>query len=154
MNRVSDLWRPGTTDIPTAIYTLSPLTGPSLGPIIGGFLNQNADWRTTYYVMIGWGVAQFILLWLLVPETFLPAILKRAARDKRLDTGDNQWYAASERTDRKLLAVLPQAASMPFLMIAKERMILALDLWTALILGIIYLFFNAIPFTFTAIYGL
>lgn len=151
---MSDLWRPGTTDIPTAIYTLSPLTGPSLGPIIGGFLNQNKSWQTTYYVLIGWGGGQLLLLWLLVPETFLPAILKRGARNKRLETGEPKWYAASERTGRRLLDVLPRAAYLPFSMIFQERMILALDLWTALILGIIYLFFNAVPFVFRTVYGL
>ncbi len=43
---------------------------------------------------------------------------------------------------------------MPVQLMLTEKMALAMDLWTSLVLGIIYLFFNAIPYTFRTIYGL
>ncbi len=104
--------------------------------------------------MIGWSGIQLILLYFFVPETFLPIILRREAKDKRIATGNGQWYAPSDRSKRKISDVFPAAIWVPVKMMLVERMALAMNLWTALVLGIIYLFFNAIPFTFRIIYGL
>ena len=154
MSSVSDLFKPGTTDIPTAIYTLSPLIGPCIGPLLGGFINQNVTWRATFYLMIGWSGIQLVLLYFLVPETFLPMILKREAKARRIATGDGRWYSPSDRNGRKFGDVFPAAVWVPIKMMLVERMALTMNLWTALVLGIIYLFFNAIPFTFRTLYSL
>ena len=140
--------------MPTAIYTLSPLIGPCLGPILGGFLNQTVTWRATFYLMIGWSAAEVVLLSFFVPETFLPIILKRTAKKNRIETGNGGWYAPSDRSQKKISDVFPAAIWVPMKMMLVERMALAMNLWTSLVLGIIYLFFNAIPFTFSTVYGL
>jgi MFS family permease len=149
---VSDMFRPGTTDLPTAVYTLAPLSGPCLGPILGGYMNQNVTWRATFYLIIGWGAVEFVLLWLLVPETFLPIVQKREARRLRAATGEGAWTAPT--SGRTVRDVFPAALWVPLKLMAVEKMALAMDTWTALILGIIYLFFNAIPYTFRTLYNL
>lgn len=151
---VSDLFRPGTTDLPTAIYTLAPLSGPCLGPILGGYLNQNVTWRATFYLIIGWGGVEFLLLWFLVPETFLPMVLKAEAKRQRARTGEGQWQSPAEKSGRSVADVFPAALWVPIKLMLVEKMALALDLWTSLVLGIIYLFFNAIPYTFRTLYNL
>lgn len=37
-----------------AVYTGSPFIGPVLGPVVGGFINQNASWRWTFRIFIVW----------------------------------------------------------------------------------------------------
>ncbi|BEJ18043.1 hypothetical protein CspHIS471_0703200 [Cutaneotrichosporon sp. HIS471] len=150
---VSDMFRPGTTDLPTAIYTLAPLSGPCLGPILGGYMNQNVTWRATFYLIIGWGAVEFALLLFLVPETFLPIVQKREARRMRAVTGEGAWTSPAELSGRTVSDVFPGALWVPIKLMAVEKMALAMDLWTSLILGIIYLFFNAIPYTFRTLYG-
>lgn len=151
---VADMFRPGTVDIPMALYTLAPLVGPCLGPLLGGFINQNTSFRVTFYTVIAWSGVTFILLYFFVPETFLPKILQREAVRKRLETGDGRWYAPLDRTSRTIGDVFPSAMWQPIQMMVKEPMALILNCWTALVLGVIYLFFNAIPFTFRTVYGL
>lgn len=153
-NSVADMFRPGTVDIPMALYTLAPLVGPCLGPLLGGFINQNTTFRVTFYTVIGWSGVTFVLLYFFVPETFLPKILQREATKKRLATGDGKWYAPLDRTSRTVSDVFPSAMWQPIQMMVKEPMALILNCWTALVLGVIYLFFNAIPFTFRTVYGL
>jgi MFS family permease len=148
------MFKPGTVDIPMALYTLAPLVGPCLGPLLGGFINQNTTFRVTFYTVIAWSGLTFVLLYLLVPETFLPKILQREATKKRLETGDGKWYAPLDRTARTVGDVFPSAMWQPIQMMIKEPMALILNCWTALVLGVIYLFFNAIPFTFRTVYGL
>ncbi|GMK60054.1 hypothetical protein CspeluHIS016_0902710 [Cutaneotrichosporon spelunceum] len=150
---VSDMFRPGTTDLPTAIYTLAPLSGPCLGPILGGYMNQNMNWRPIFYLIIGWGAVEFALLFFLVPETFLPIVQKREARRMRADTGEGMWTSPAENSGRTVSDVFPGALWVPIKLMAVEKMALAMDTWTSLILGIIYLFFNAIPYTFRTLYG-
>jgi MFS family permease len=148
------MFKPGTVDIPMALYTLAPLVGPCLGPLLGGFINQNTTFRVTFYTVIAWSGATFLALYFFVPETFLPKILQRAAVQKRLETGDGKWYAPLDRNARTVGEVFPSAIWQPIQMMVKEPMALILNCWTALVLGVIYLFFNAIPFTFRTVYGL
>ncbi|KLT42114.1 MFS transporter [Cutaneotrichosporon oleaginosum] len=150
---VSDMFRPGTTDLPTAIYTLAPLSGPCLGPILGGYMNQNVTWRATFYLIIAWGGVEFLLLWTLVPETFLPIVQKQEARRLRISTGEGAWTSPSEKSGRTVRDVFPAALWVPIKLMMSEKMALAMDTWTSLILGIIYLFFNAIPYTFRTLYN-
>lgn len=130
------------------------MSGPCLGPILGGYLNQNVTWRATFYLIIGWSAAECVLLWFLVPETFLPMVLKSEAKRQRAQTGEAAWRAPAEMSQRKVSDVFPGALWVPIRMMMVEKMALALDVWTSLILGIIYLFFNAIPFTFRTLYNL
>jgi len=148
------MFPPGTTDIPVAVYTLSPLLGPCMGPLIGGFINQNVTWRVTFYVVTAWAGVEFFLLYFFVPETFLPVLMKNEAKSKRIKTGIGKYISPVEQSGRTLGDVFPKALYVPIQLMLTEKMALALDLWTSLILGIIYLFFNAIPFTFRTVFGL
>ena len=54
-----------------------------MGPVISGFVNQNANWRTTWYALDGWGGVELCLLVLFVPETLLDVVLKSKANRLR-----------------------------------------------------------------------
>lgn len=41
---VVDLFEPKQIAFPMMIYTASPFLGPTLGPIMGGFINQFTSW--------------------------------------------------------------------------------------------------------------
>lgn len=45
-----------------AVYTGSPFIGPVLGPLIAGFINQNANWRWTFRILIIWTFVTWVLL--------------------------------------------------------------------------------------------
>jgi MFS family permease len=58
---VSDLFVPEQRGRGTAIYTLAPLSGPALGPVIGGFIAMNTSWRWVFYcTSIADGVVQIL----------------------------------------------------------------------------------------------
>jgi len=58
------------------IFSASPFLGPVLGPLIAGFINQNANWHWTFYVVIIWAAVMLSLILVFVPETFDPQLLK------------------------------------------------------------------------------
>jgi len=60
-----------------SIYAQGVMLGPISGPIIGGYLTDNFDWRWVFYVNLPVGIACFLLLMLYMPKTPL--------RERRID---------------------------------------------------------------------
>ncbi|KAI0771478.1 MFS general substrate transporter [Trametes elegans] len=150
---VSDLFDNHHVANPMAVYTISPFIGPVVGPLISGFIVQNTDWRWCYRVLLIWQFVQAVLLFVCVPETYVPAILKRKAKKLRKTTGDEQYYAPLERQEHSLFHMILFSCSTPFKLLLHDRMALALDIWSALLLGILYLAFQAYPIIFTEVHG-
>lgn len=67
---VSDMFAKDELQAPMALFSMSPFIGPSLGPLVGGFINYNADWRWTYYVLIIWSFSLWLAIVFFVPETY------------------------------------------------------------------------------------
>ena len=66
--------------MPMAIFSVSPFVGPSLGPLIGGFINYYTSWRWTYYVLIVWAFILLVAIVFLVPETYRKPQLRAHSR--------------------------------------------------------------------------
>ncbi|KAJ3561103.1 hypothetical protein NP233_g10402 [Leucocoprinus birnbaumii] len=86
---VTDLFSDREVATPMAIYTISPFLGPVIGPLISGFINQHLEWRWTFYLVIAWSFAQLVALYLCVPETFVPVLLKRKVRKLAAQNREN-----------------------------------------------------------------
>jgi len=149
---VSDLFANEDVANPMAVYTVSPFIGPVLGPLISGFINQNLNWRWTYRVQLIWGFVELIALVLLVPETYEPILLARKAARIRKETGKDV-FAPLELDDRGVIYSIIVSCYKPFQLLAYEHMALLLDLWNALVLGILYLAFQAFPIIFEEGHG-
>lgn len=67
---VGDMFAKDELSLPMAAFTIAPFVGPSLGPVVGGFINQFTTWRWTYYVLMIWAGVMWVAIVLLVPETF------------------------------------------------------------------------------------
>ena len=104
--------------------------------------------------MVGWSSSQLILLFFFVSETFLPIIVRRQARQKRLETGIALWHAPSDQSDRRFGDAFFLAVWIPMKMVLVDTMLLAMNLWTMSLLSIVYLFFSAIPRMMQTVYGL
>lgn len=145
---ISDLFDNARIATPMAIYTGSPFIGPVLGPLIAGFINQNTTWRWTFRILIAWTFAVWMMLLVLVPETYMPYLLKRKAAKLRNQTGDDRYWAPLDRRPHSLARSLLLSCYVPFELLIVDQMALLLDLWSALILGILYLSFQAFPVIF------
>lgn len=90
------------------IYTQGVMLGPITGPIIGGFLTDNYNWRWVFYVNVPVGIICFLLLMLFLPKTptrdrpvdfrgWLLVALAVSAIQLILDRGLTlDWFAAGE----------------------------------------------------------
>ncbi|KAH9020531.1 MFS general substrate transporter [Lactarius deliciosus] len=151
---VSDMFPNSEVATPMAVYTVCPFLGPEIGPVLSGFINQHWHWRWTYRVLIIWSFIQGVALMLVVPETCTPVILKWKAQRLRKTTGDPNWYAPIEGEPHvSLTQKLLNNCWKPFYIVLLDRMLLLLNTWNALILGILYLTFQAFPIIFEGKHG-
>jgi MFS family permease len=151
---VADVFTPSQLQGPMMYYTVFPFIGPVLGPAIGGFINQFTSWRWSFYVLIIWAFLNLIGV-ILVPETYHPVLLARKAAALRQSTGDSNYHSASELAlgQKSVPKVILHSLYRPFQLLFLEPMCCLLCIYTALILGILYLFFGAFPLVFGTNHG-
>ncbi|KAF8420224.1 major facilitator superfamily domain-containing protein [Tirmania nivea] len=154
---VGDMWTGQELSAPMIIYTASPFVGPTLGPMMGGFINGSGEvsWRWTFWVTMIWAGLMLASLFFLVPETYHPVLLRNRARKLREgEGGDPRWWARLERMDRSVTETIVKSCGRPWLLLVWEPMVLLLCTFTAVMLGVLYLFFQAFPLVFRSLHGM
>ncbi|KAH8586258.1 MFS transporter [Bisporella sp. PMI_857] len=148
----SDIYHnPQHRGIAMASFMFITTLGPQVGPIISGFVSV-VSWRWTFWVGLSITAVGLPAV-LLLPETFLPAILQR--REKRLGRTDLPMETSS--TPQNMTSVAREVAmtfSRPFVMTIQEPILLFSSLYLALIYAVLYLFFQAYPVIFQGLYGM
>ena len=140
---IGDMFNKSELSYPMMVYSGSPFIGPALGPVLGGAINTYTSWRWTFWVLLIWTGVQLGLIALLIPETYQPVLLRRKARQLRKETGNDQYQAPIEKLDRSIPKTILWSCIRPFQLMVLEPMVLNLCLLSAVLLGVLYLFFGA-----------
>jgi MFS family permease len=128
-----------------AVFSLAPLLGPAIGPIVGGFISENTTWRWVFYATsIATGVIQIAGLFLL-HETYAPRILKVRAKRLRKNTGDHSYQTEEERQNKTLSQSFQMSLVRPFRLLSTQPIIQVLALYMAYIYGLMYLMLSTFP---------
>lgn len=99
-------------------------------------------------ILLIWTGVQGTLVALLIPETYHPVLLRRKARLLRASTGNPAWQAPIERLDRSIAKTVLWSCIRPFQLLFLEPMCLNLCIFSAILLGILYLAFGSFPLIF------
>lgn len=150
---IGDIFTKEKLSAPMMLYSGSPFIGPALGPIVGGFINQYASWRWTFWVLLIWTGVQLCFIAITIPETYAPVLLRRKAQRLRKETGEERWHAPIEKMERSMLGTVTWSCIRPFQLLFLEPMVLNLCILSAMLLGILYLFFGAFPLIFERNHG-
>jgi DHA2 family multidrug resistance protein len=110
-----DATRPSRHPQIMAIWGMGIMIGPILGPILGGWLTETANWRWVFFVNLPVGVASLAIL-----IAYLP---KRPQRDRRFDI-----------TGFLLLAVALASFQLLLDRGAQEDWLASVEIWTYLVL--------------------
>ncbi|KAF2269604.1 MFS general substrate transporter [Lojkania enalia] len=150
---VGDMFAKHELSAPMMIYTAAPFVGPEIGPLIGGFIVENTTWRWCFYVLIIWAGLMLALIFLFVPETYHPVLLRNKAIRLRRVTGNPEWIAPIEKMSRSIAKTVLWSCIRPFQLLFFEPMCLNLCILSAILLGILYLFFGAFAEVFQNNHG-
>ncbi|OJD21959.1 hypothetical protein ACJ73_06698 [Blastomyces percursus] len=139
---VGDMFARDELAAPMMIYTASPFIGPELGPL-----------RWAFYMLLIWAASVLIAIAMLVPETYHPVLFRRKAVKLRRETGDERWRAPIEMSDRSVGQTVLRSIYRPMMLLTMELMCLNLCIFSAILLGILYLFFGAFHLVFSTLHG-
>jgi MFS transporter, DHA2 family, multidrug resistance protein len=91
-----------------SIWGMGIMVGPIMGPVIGGWLTENYNWRWVFYVNVPIGIACFAIMWALLPSRpivrrpfdvfgFSMLAVAVSAFQLMLDRGQTlDWFQSSE----------------------------------------------------------
>ena len=69
---MSDIWDANTRGKALAFFTLAPFAGPSLGPIVGGYMVvAGVSWRWVFWLLTFFAAFLLVITFLTLPETFV-----------------------------------------------------------------------------------
>ncbi|KAK5081288.1 hypothetical protein LTR05_008082 [Lithohypha guttulata] len=146
---IADIFPANERGLAMGIFSLCPSAGPTLGPLVGGFLGQSRGWRWVMGLMTILAGALWIIGSLLVPETYAPLLLRKRAAELSKRTG--QVYKTKidiEKGEISAAKVLSIALVRPWLLLFVEPIVLILSIWLGIVYGTLYLLFGAFPVVF------
>lgn len=146
---IADIFPANERGLAMGIFSLAPSAGPTLGPLVGGFLGQSEGWRWVMGLMTMLAGALWIIGSLFVPETYAPVLLRKRAQELSKRTG--KLYKTKidiERGDISPRQIISTALIRPWLLLFSEPIVLVLSIWLGIVYGTLYLLFGAFPVVF------
>ncbi|KAJ8591494.1 MFS general substrate transporter [Rhizopogon salebrosus TDB-379] len=147
---VSDIWDASERGTAIAIFALTPLAGPALGPILTGYLIiAGVSWRWVFWILTFFSGICWLLIVFTIPETYAPVLLVKKAKEVRKRTGDERYHAAMEIQNLSFAQRIESILARPFKILFTEPMMFAITLYMSFVYGCLYLLFEAYPVVFT-----
>ena len=143
----TDIWRPAERGIPMSISVTAPFLGPTLGPIIGGYVVQAKGWRWTQWVLLFFAIVFFAPVFFM-SESYEKEILKRRAKRRGMSTPGTE-KTLIQATSFFVRAMLTRPVKMMF----TEPIVGLFSLYVAINFATLYSFFAAFPLVFGETYN-
>lgn len=130
LGMIADMFDSEHQQYAVAYIVMSSVGGSILGPIVGGFVEYNLNWRWCIWIQLIFGGFVQLLHLFTVPETRTTVVLDKIAKQRRKKTGEN-IYGPNEinpvlkRMDFKEIL---QTWARPFRMFVTEPIVLTLSL--------------------------
>ena len=145
---ISDLFTAKQRGVGIAIFAFAPFAGPSVGPLVGGFLSDAAGWRWVAALICLLSGVEFLLGAVCMPETYAPTLLKQRAQ--RLTAATGQVYRSRYESTALVSPwkVIKRALVRPFKLLFIEPIVMVLTIYLSIVYGTLYLLFEAFPIVF------
>lgn len=147
---IADMFPAAQRGLAMSVFAAAPFMGPTLGPIVGGFLGEAKGWRWVEGLMAIFTGSLWIIGTLTIPETYPPVLLRKRAAALAKATG--HVYRTKMDVDSGKTPSVGQAfktaLSRPWVLLFREPIVLALSLYLSVLYGTLYMMFAAFPIIF------
>ncbi|CRG85091.1 hypothetical protein PISL3812_02227 [Talaromyces islandicus] len=129
--------------------------GPFLAPMVGAFIGQSTaiSWRWTEWTSLILAGLITGSIFLFVPETYTPVLLKWKAGHLRSITGDSRFKAPIELRQVSLSARLLRSCSRPFKLFFGELMVALFTMYLVVVYIVLFGFLTGYDFIYGETYG-
>jgi len=145
----SDMLPPLARAPVASVFILCPFLGPSLGPLVGGYIAQYKDWQWTQWVLLMMGTV-VVILGAFQKETYKKIILSKRAKRLNLPSPPNPVAAMTSLQRVKFIITVTLAR--PMVMLVTDPIVSFLAVYTAFNFGVLFCFFAAFPLVFQSTY--
>ncbi|KZT25535.1 MFS general substrate transporter [Neolentinus lepideus HHB14362 ss-1] len=148
---IADIWDPVGRGLSTSMFSASVFIGPVMGPIIASFVSESyLGWRWVFWLMMIFSGACCILGIVFLPETYAPVLLAKKAKRLRKEDPEKykDLYAEQDRQDWSFKGLMHRTLLRPFHMLAMEPILVLVTVYLAVVYGVLYSLFEALPVIF------
>lgn len=160
---LADIYSPKKRAYAMSIYGIAAVSGPTLGPLVSGFAVQyapvgggfRAPWTWSIWELMWLSAFCLVFLFFFFPETSANNLLVRRAKRLRKLTGNDKLKSEPELMAEQMTPkqIVLMSLVRPFTLNFAEPMVFLLNLYIALIYGLLYIWFESFPIVFIGIYG-
>ncbi|KAL6232690.1 hypothetical protein BDW75DRAFT_247031 [Aspergillus navahoensis] len=150
-----EIYRPTEVPYAVALYAVSGVCGPILGPILGTLVIKRwRTWTATLWLLSGITGFTTVSVFFLLPETLSSNILLRRAKNLRAQTGNPAYQSEAEieSPSENLAQRIVKDMGNDLKLACLDPVILFVNMHTMLVYGVLYLWFEFFPFVFDGIY--
>lgn len=148
-----DLWDPIERGNATGIFSLASWVGPSLGPVVSGFVQLKKDWRWGMYSVL-WLGALTVLVMFMIPETHAPTILAKKSKRARQSGIPGYEKAIMEgEEDKPSLAQVYKLALTRHWILMFDLISLLCSIYTCIVFTLQFMLFSIYPIVFRDMRG-
>ena len=150
---IADIYSPKKRAYPMSIWGISAVCGPTLGPLVGGFAVEfgfieggfTAPWTWPIWELMWLSGFCLVFLFFLLPETSANNILVRRTRRLRKITGDDKLICEAELMGEQMTGkdIVMISIVRPITLNFMEPMVFLLNLYIALIYGLLYIWLES-----------
>ena len=151
---IADMFPAAHRGIAISLFSSAPFLGPTIGPIVGGFLGESAGWRWVEGLLAAFSGCVWIMVLLFLPETYAPVLLRRRA--EKLSELNGKVYRSQFDIDRGSISfakTITTALSRPWILLVKEPIVLLFTLYLSIVYGTLYMLFAAYPIVYQNVRG-
>ncbi|PKY04338.1 caffeine resistance protein [Aspergillus campestris IBT 28561] len=150
-----EIFKPSQVPYVIALYAVSGVCGPILGPILGTLVVERwKTWAATLWLLAGITAFTTVFIFFSLPETLYTNILYRRARRLRTQTGNPAYQSQADidTPEANLVVRIIKQIIDDFKLSCMDPVILFVNMHTMLIYGVLYLWFEFFTFVFDGIY--
>ncbi|KAI0156551.1 MFS transporter [Xylariaceae sp. FL1272] len=151
---IGDMYSPAKRTYGLAVWGIGAVCGPTLGPLVGGFAAEANGWRWPIWELAWLSGGTLLVLIFFLPETSSSNILFRRSRRLRKLTGNEKLISEPELIGQDMTGkdIAMMTLVRPFSLMFTEPIVFLLNLYIALVYGLLYIWFESFPIVFIGIY--
>ncbi|KAI1456982.1 MFS general substrate transporter [Annulohypoxylon moriforme] len=149
---ITDMFEPEDPMIQHAVsfIVLSSVGGSIIGPIMGGFIEENLDWEWCLGIQVLFGAFVQLLHYFFMPETRVTVIMNNVAKEERKSGRNPNLYGPGEIAGKKRIDMREYGSIWirPFRMFFTEPIVLVFSLLSGFSDAIIFMMVQSLNFVY------